>query len=139
MNDDCLEHIFLYLSLEDLLSIVHTNKLLKTAAEFAFARNFGRGKLVVLKNIYSEKSIVKFRINETEKVELPNPYRLLRCFGHLISKQKIDVSHKLCTYKVLKYLNKYCYESTTEIAFSTFSSIESTENFEGTRRTIHYS
>lgn len=103
LNDDCLEHIFLYLTLEDLLNIVHTNKQLKPAADLAFARNFGRGKFVHL------KSSNYLCISKTERVQITNPYRLLRCFGHLISKQRIE------HHTMLKYVNQYCSESTIEI------------------------
>lgn len=117
LDDDCLEHIFAYLSLEDLLSVVHTNKHLTTAAELAFVRNFGRKKIVDLVKQYKQKPIVRIWFNKTEKVALKNPYRLLRCFGHLILRLKITVPYKRCAYKVLKYVNKYCRETTTEIAF----------------------
>lgn len=115
LNDDCLERIFLYLSLYDLLNIVDTNKHLKTAAELAFTENFGREK----KFIWHDHWVgvcVEICINETKQLKLlPKPFRLLRCFGHLISKQEINKSCKLNAYKLLKYVNKYCSESTTEI------------------------
>lgn len=113
MNDDCLEHIFLYLSLEDLLNIVHTNKQLRSAADLAFKRNFGRGKLVIF-----DESSFTIHINKFEKVQLPNSYRLLCRFGHLILRSQITRSAG----NMLKYLNKYCQHSTTEISFSTFES-----------------
>lgn len=59
-----------------------------------------------------EKRTFKFRFNEIEEIGSPNPFQLLRCFGHLISKQEIDTD-KL--FNVLKYVNEYCCESTTEI------------------------
>lgn len=104
MNDDCLEHIFLYLSLEDLLNIADTNKQLKPAAELTFAKRFKRGKLI--SNYYNSSEI---HINGTERVKVRNPYRLLRCFGHLIPKQTIR------NRTLLKYVNQYCSESIIEI------------------------
>lgn len=115
LNDDCLESIFLYLSLADLVTIVDTNKHLRTAAELAFVRNFGRVIFVKWTYYYRRLQIM---INDTEIViPLPKPYRLLRCFGHLISKLEIAVQYKLQAYKLLKYVNKYCGESTTELVF----------------------
>lgn len=103
MNDDCLEHIFQYLSLEALLNIADTNKQLKPAAELAFVRRFKRGTLILY------KSGSEIRINETERVKVRNPYRLLRSFGHLIPNQKIHHHNKL------KYVNQYCSESLIKI------------------------
>lgn len=47
INDDCLEHIFLYLSIEDLLNIAYTSKQLKPAAELAFSNNSGMKKMEI--------------------------------------------------------------------------------------------
>lgn len=58
-----------------------------------------------------EKSGLAIRINETEEVQISNPHRLLLCFGHLISKQKIEKQNGL------KYVIQYCRKSTTEITF----------------------
>lgn len=40
--DDCLEHIFMFLDVDDMLSIADTSKQLKTAADTVFARKFGK-------------------------------------------------------------------------------------------------
>lgn len=117
LDDDCLEHIFMYLSLADLLSVVNTNKRLTTAAELAFVRNFGRREYVFSDITISKKKIIKFWFDGNEQVELANPYRLLRCFGHLISKLNVTVMHKQIAYKAFKYVNKYCTETATEIKF----------------------
>lgn len=102
LNDDCLEHIFQYLSLEDLLNIADTNKQLKPAAELAFERRFKSGKLILCKSTTTE-----ILINKTERVKVivGNPYRLLRCFGHLIPNQKI------INRSMLKYVSQYCRKS----------------------------
>lgn len=108
MNDDCLVHIFLYLSLGDLLNIADTNKQLKPAAELTFAKRFKRGKLILRKL----KKSSEIHINETEQVKVKNPYQLLRCFGHLIPNQKIQ------NRTLLKYVNQYCSESIINIGLS---------------------
>lgn len=111
LNDDCLEHIFLYLSLEDLLNIVYENKIkrLIPAAESAFKRNLLRRGLVSL-----GRSTVGICLNDTEEEFMIHPYRFLRGFGHLVL--------KLQTYRVntLKYVNKYCSEL-TEIELKLFN------------------
>lgn len=57
----------------------------------------------------SRRISVAIRINDNEQVELPNPYRFLQSFGHLISKQRIHFN----AIKTLKYVSKYCSQSTT--------------------------
>lgn len=71
LNDDCLEQIFLYLSLEDLLNIVCENKIerLVPAAESAFKRNFWRRGLV-----YLGISTVGISLNDTEEEFVIHPY-----------------------------------------------------------------
>lgn len=121
VNDDCLERIFLYLSLEDLLNIADTNKELKPAAEITFVRHFKRGQLILW------RSTSEIHINKTEQVKVRNPYRLLRCFGHLIPNQKIQ------HHNMLKYVNQCCSESIIKIEFGSlcrymnkpFSKVES--------------
>lgn len=119
LNDHCLERIFSYLRLGELLALADINERLKTAAELAFVRNFGRGKLVIWEDGWGPLTVhipdAYFVFNPPEVASLPKPCRLLRCFGHLISKQDIHVQCKRNEYKLLKYVNKYCGESTTEI------------------------
>lgn len=55
LNVDCLEQVFLYLSLKDLLNIVHANKQLKPAAELVFARKFVQGRSVTLVEFWCNK------------------------------------------------------------------------------------
>lgn len=109
VNDDCLEHIFLYLSLRDLLSIADSSKSLKTATDMAFARNFGGKKSKAL----IDSRTFRFEVNGYA-VELNNPYRLLRSFGHLIRNLII---HESKIQRVISYVNEYCSESLTDIAF----------------------
>lgn len=118
INIDCLEHIFMQLTIVDFVNIAHTNKQLKLAADLAFARKFG------------EKTF-RFRVDSVfpnhspedgdEWVivhDLQTSLRLLRCYGHLIS--KLDLERKLLRsahIKVLRYVNRFSYESLIEISF----------------------
>ncbi|XP_031617112.1 uncharacterized protein LOC116336964 [Contarinia nasturtii] len=109
VNNDCLERIFLHLSVQDLLNIAHSNKRLKAAADLAFGRNFGGKKSKVVIN--SRCFQIESNGNSAQSIELRNPYRLLRSFGHLISNLVIH------TRKVVPYVNQYCCESATEVTF----------------------
>ncbi|XP_031620625.1 uncharacterized protein LOC116339077 [Contarinia nasturtii] len=109
VNNDCLERIFLHLSVEDLLSLAHSNKRLKEAAELAFDRNFGGKK----SKVFVDSSCFRIELigKSPRRIELRNPYRLLRSFGHLITNLVIH------TRKVVPYVNQYCCESATEVTF----------------------
>lgn len=119
LNDDCLEHIFSYLGLQALVAVAEANERFKTAAELAFVRNFGRGKLVIWRDGYNYPKVcipnAYSVFNQSDLAWSSEPYPLLRYFGHLISKHDISVEGKRYEYKLLKYVKKYCRESTTEI------------------------
>lgn len=114
MNVDCLEQIFLYLSLTDLLNIADTSKQLKPAAELAFVRLLKRGILI----FYG--AICTIRVNKTKQFAVRNPYRLLRCFGHLIWNLEYQ---KYPQHNELKYINQYCSESLVNIRICSLRSI----------------
>lgn len=76
--------MFYFLSIADLVTVVDTNKRLKTAAELAFTRNFGRELFIWNDSCVRGKFYVTIWINETEFWSFPKSYRLLRCFGHLL-------------------------------------------------------
>lgn len=109
VNDDCLERIFLYLNLDDLLNIVHTNKQLKNAADLAFSRKYDGTKSKIF--VDSFHFSIELNGNPVRLISLHNPYRLLRSFGHLLSNLVVH------TQKVVSYVNEYCFESATEISF----------------------
>lgn len=46
INDDCLEKVFMHLSLDVLLNILHTNTQLKPAADMAFAQKFAKQDII---------------------------------------------------------------------------------------------
>lgn len=116
LNNDCLEHIFQFLNVDDLLTIAHTNKQLKPAADLAFARKFYRKKVTTFcfghRHWYGVKN--PFEIND-----LKTALRLLRCFGHLISIITVHSSIRR-TSIVVSHVNRYCHKTLVEVSFETF-------------------
>ncbi|XP_055307431.1 uncharacterized protein LOC129571638 [Sitodiplosis mosellana] len=124
--DDCLEPIFLKLSIEDLVAIAHTNKQLKPAAASAFARKFGTKK-IVLSNLKDDLPIDS-RMDSVQVVDLNVSLRLLRSFGHKIS--KLHIGHKKSMGSIvfsnrllIQYANEYS-KSLVEITFGPLASSE---------------
>ncbi|XP_031634288.1 uncharacterized protein LOC116347714 [Contarinia nasturtii] len=107
--DDCLERIFMHLSVEDLLNIAHTNKQLIPAADLAFQRKFGKMEFQLNNKRYYYSSGDNIKIND-KKTQL----RLLRCFGHFITKLDLQQSDEFGK-KLVDYANEYCFESLTAI------------------------
>lgn len=128
VNGDCLEKIFMYLNLDDLLNIAHTNKQLKFAADLAFARKFG--KCVMLLYIHRVEWNSKFFLfpNTVCIIDLQTSLRLLRCFGHLLSHLDIRCSSDFpnASYKLTRYANEYCSESLTKIEFGAMKNVNDT-------------
>lgn len=110
INDDCLEKIFKYLSLDDLLNIAETSKQLKTAVDWAFNFKF-RGTLFEIDTNCICKVRQGILISDIRK-----SFRLLRCFGQLIP--YLAIFQPLCYGKYLiSYLDIYCSESLETIKF----------------------
>lgn len=126
VNDDCLEKIFMCLSLDDLLNIAHTNKQLKNAADLTFTRKFG--KLDMLLYIHRVERNSKFFLfpNTVCIIDLQTSLRLLRCFGHLLAHLDIRCSSDSPTasYKLTRYANEYCSESLTKIEFGAMKNVK---------------
>lgn len=139
INQFCLEHIFTYLDLEDLLNVADSNKYLKLATRTPFVRNYGGksvhidrwtkhpGVKIITKtdenkrkyyNIEKEITILDFKII----------FQLLRLFGDMITDLSafenvnvvyyntpfvsIDVYHH-----ILWYIYSYCRESLKKFSF----------------------
>ncbi|XP_055307432.1 uncharacterized protein LOC129580189 [Sitodiplosis mosellana] len=124
--EDCLEPIFMKLSIENLVAIVHTNKQLKPAAASAFARKFGTMK-IVLSNLRHNLPFDSKK-DSIRVVDLNVSLRLLRSFGHRIS--KLHIGHKNSMGSVIfsnglliNYANKYC-KSLVEITFGPFANTD---------------
>lgn len=84
--EDCLEEIFLYLDYDHLITIAHTNKGLKSAAQNAFKSKFGK----TLFRLHIDRPNRRPKVAENFNIyQLKTWLRLLRCFGHLIAELKI--------------------------------------------------
>lgn len=122
INDDCLETIFMYLDFDDFINIAHTNKLLKPAADTAFSRKFG-WKWIDLDIKSKYRGIFKLQISDTiiKVHDFQTSLRLLRCFGHLISKLHVGPAStsrlKWTAVKLVGYANKYGFKSMVFMKF----------------------
>ncbi|XP_055306340.1 uncharacterized protein LOC129570671 [Sitodiplosis mosellana] len=119
VNADCLEHIFKRLSLTDLLNVANSNKQLKPAADLAFKSQFRKRSI----KIDMERKIVGFSEEDTAEILWSFRFKLLRCFGHLITKLEIAYVHKPSqedlkrAAHIDRYVNEYCADSLVEIRF----------------------
>lgn len=113
INMDCLENIFKLLAFDQLLVIAHTSKEIKEAADLAFASNFGKTTFHLQINRESPTTCIKQ--SNIYIGDLKVALRLLRCFGHLITKVHIPFVLNHNDYKhVLLYMNNYCTSSLRE-------------------------
>lgn len=109
INDDCLEHIFLYLNIEDLVNIAYTSKQLKPAAESAFSSNFGRKKMLIEEFSHGRIHIYDYK----QRLSRNQFHRLMSSFGHLILKIKLS-DFKTSS---LKKVNQFGCKSITDLRF----------------------
>lgn len=123
VNNDCLEKIFMHLSLVDLLNIAHTNKALKTAAEMAFARKFGKKQFFFSVSSNHLGQFASIRDSLVFIANLRTSLRLLRCYGHLISDLvvKFNEPFRTASSKVLNYANQYGFKTLKNILLANFS------------------
>lgn len=119
LNIDCLECVFDYLELIDLISVASSNKRLGKVANLVFARQHSK-RCFQFQNqrLYPDPRLygVSYMIND-----LKTSLKLLRCFGHLIFRLEF-IQNKIITpenteiaYHMLNYINKYCANSLQNI------------------------
>lgn len=125
VNNDCLENIFKYLNLDDLLNVVDANKWLRVAADYVYRRRYGQ-RIVELCDLNSKKTGYIQTNNKSPKIAgLKKCLRFVRCFGHNIYELKIDYcrsSRKDYTY-LDQYVNEFCADSLTHIKYIRKSTI----------------
>lgn len=99
LNIDCLEKIFSYLNGRDLANVADSNKSLKKDAELVFS-NLQKKKKIMLNpvKVYPENTTVCIN-------DLKTCFRMLRCFGHLIS--KLNISYKNIANHIHIHLDRY--------------------------------
>lgn len=116
LNIDCLEEIFKYLDLSNLLNVANSNKWLKIAASFVFRRNYGKKRVTVIQP-YGYEGIPLRVYCKNVIVRATFSLRFLRYFGCIVSKLEIildNISQKQ-VYKICFYINEYCTESLIEL------------------------
>lgn len=111
INDDCLEHIFLYLSIKDLVNIAYTSKQLKPAAELAFSRNFGMKEMKIGESWKSRGRGSVYIYEYKQRFSRDQFYRFMYSFGHLML--KVELSR--FTKSLMKDVNQFCCKSITDL------------------------
>lgn len=124
---DCLEPIFRYLPLEDLMNVADSNKQLKTAADLVFRLKYGSKTVVIDCNKCKFCKYLPHPYLFTgnwskighciEFIKLNRAYQMFRCFGHLTSKLEITSQENRIHFDHLMFcIKEYCIESLTELA-----------------------
>lgn len=113
---DCLEEIFEYLDLHDLLNVADSNKRLNKAAGLVFSRKHGN-KYVLNRE---RPSYWGFPEKDGEYLGITDncsSLRLVRCFGHSISGISIDcfMCNQEFYTELFRYVNKYCTQSLVKL------------------------
>lgn len=127
INIDCLESIFNNLDLISLLSVADSNKYVKRAAELIFVRRYGRKKIWLDLFIHCSASPVNEHLNQIKIRGLKTCLKVLRCFGHLITKLHIIGDRfVLCaikedTIRLIQYVSKFGNKNLREITFEKLS------------------
>lgn len=125
---DCLERIFRYLPLPDLMNVADSNKQLKKVAELAFLLEFQHyNQVVAVVGFTSCPKMFYYSKNSNGNILSANSkktFQLLRCFGHLVSRMRISMNleyvdnNKLLDVffgRLIFYVKEYCVESLTEL------------------------
>ncbi|XP_031617187.1 uncharacterized protein LOC116337041 [Contarinia nasturtii] len=120
LNNNCLEHIFKFLNLNDLLNVAGTCKKFHSAANYPFSSNFGK-KQFHLRYTYIERGSSAFSIDTFENDiyirKLKIYLKCLRTFGHLINKLCINYDTMPIRDEIDLYINQYCSDYVKEIVF----------------------
>lgn len=119
LNDDCLEKIFDYLSLEELLNVADANKWLYVASASVYRRKFGQNKVILFELIANKTGYIRMGYQSTVIVGLKECLRFMRCFGPLISKLRVNYfrsSRKDYSY-LDRYVNEFCAETLASIEY----------------------
>lgn len=118
----CLEHIFMYLNLEDLLNISDANKYLKSATMVVFRRKLAGRSVKLMPGNYdcipNGTVIMPHTITITK---LKIFFQILRCYGAMITKLEFSYSEHFYQeqfenyHHILDYVNEFCAESLVSV------------------------
>lgn len=115
INQFCLEHVFMYLDLADLLNVAHANKYLGLATISPFAQKYGQKQFKI-------QQITYYCRNSDEIItieDLRTIFQMLRCFGQSIKQLKIlyQGPYYKNYHRIMDYVNEFCVESLANIEF----------------------
>lgn len=107
LNIDCLEEIFEWLSLNDLLSVADTSIRFRRVSGLVLNRKYGEHVSVHNANI--QIGLLNY-FDEADIKGIRSSLRFLRCFGHLISELDIRFDNTVQSHcnALFHYMNKYC-------------------------------
>lgn len=125
----CLEHIFMYLDLEDLLNVVDANKYLWLAAQMPFSRKYTGRKIDIDRTVgykYREYPRNLYVWDTSIKIyDLKMTFQLLRSFGQMITELELVYGpwfekdrHSQEYHHILSYIYEFCAESLSKVSFS---------------------
>ncbi|XP_055304936.1 uncharacterized protein LOC129569797 [Sitodiplosis mosellana] len=119
VNDDCLELIFSHLMLQDLVNVADTCKRFQPSAKAVFATKC-RGKLVMLHPSVHRLQPFESIENFVKVFGMSNCLKVLRHFGHKITKIDIDYFYIYTVKQAAlgRYMNEYCADSLIDIAIA---------------------
>lgn len=123
LNIDCLESVFEYLDLQDLLNVADANKYLNIVAKCVFRRKHSNKMVHIPVVRIARDRRLKFDINSfgfIQMSDLRTILAFLRCFGCFVShvtfkfSLNIQISNNFarnyfeCNQHVMLYINEYC-------------------------------
>ncbi|XP_055322655.1 uncharacterized protein LOC129578327 [Sitodiplosis mosellana] len=147
LNQFCLEKIFAYLPLEDLLNVSDSNKYLRSATRMPFVWSYARKSVRIdlqcIMNYDTDKEIIMFEPytnipkqpgdEDIVIVDLKKSFQILRCFGGLIielnffhfsfSNKKKSKNYN----RIMSYIGEFCAESLKKVSFHNGSGFEGFE------------
>lgn len=128
LNPDCLEHIFKYLHIKDLLNVADSRKSLKDAVDQAFTSKYdGNSISILLKPTIITAINIKLKNGHQEEAETFSCIlKFLRGFGKLITALSIEFSFSMHLNQQIRitelrhYINEYCIETLTELKIDSY-------------------
>lgn len=136
LNSYCLDHIFNYLELIDLVNVAEANSKLKLDCKLPFVRNYRSKKVEMIKyggwsTDFAYANWFRVDANYISIRNMIACLKLLRHFGHLLTNLSVNFEDTKPAHRaeVERYIYDNCTESLIEIDFgyaelSTFSTIE---------------
>lgn len=106
----CIEEIFEYLELKDLLNVADSNKRLCHASKFVFIRKYARDENLICSD------------------NIKRSLQTLRIYGSLISLLIVQFLEDKAQQYVIDYISEYCHESLNEIRFRVFYNFNGFKN-----------